>query len=899
MTPSLVEPLHRTKLRRPRVPADVMQRQELHDKLEEGSRLPLTLVSAPAGYGKTTLVSHWLETRGGPSAWLSLDERDSDPMAFLSYFVAAVRTVLPEACQDTLSHLDADGVSQPEVLAVILGNDLDALEEPLILVLDDYQHIHAPAVHKIVDRLVAYPAASLHMAVLSRRDPPFSLSSLRAHGMMSELRSLDLVFSESETAAFLQLSGHGVNGGGVRSLHDTLEGWPVGVRLAAAALQHQGDAEALLRGFHGEAPRLREYLVESILSHQSPAMRDSLRRVSILDRFCAPLCEAVFAAEGSSGRGYLSGPAFLSDLQNTGLPLTTLQGAGQWYRYHALVQDLLRYELESRLAPDEIAGLHRRAQEWHEVHGLLDEAIPHAEKADGAAGVGRLIVRNRDRILNEEQFHRLDLWLRQLPKYAIEEDSDLLMLRAWQLQNRGSYGELAPTLDRIENMIGSGPKESHRRGRLGGGVEALRSAQRYREGRGELAKKHAQQALMLLPPNCLSERGYALIYRSVALQMCGDLNGARELIYDEMAGLSEQSGTVYGRLCLTLCFLSWIAADTRELKLTAARCVEVGEDQGLAELALVGRWFESMVSYQHNDLSNARDLLMPGVVARRISNLEWFTESAFALACVYQAMGQQNDSRDIVDAATARLLKLGSPALLQRAQAYRANLALRQGRTAEALQWAQRFDPEPLEAMYRFQGPPVVLAKVLLAEGSEESRERAGLLLTRLEEFLKKTHSTRSLIEVLALKGLLHVARGEESAAADALGKAVSLGQPGGFIRVFVDLGPELARLLNRVDADEEGLAYIGRILAAFPAEQRPRAAGASADRHPSGSLLTQRELEILGLLAKRLSNREIARELYIAPGTVKRHASTIFSKLGVHARQKAVAKAVGLGILQ
>jgi LuxR family maltose regulon positive regulatory protein len=199
-----------------------------------------------------------------------------------------------------------------------------------------------------------------------------------------------------------------------------------------------------------------------------------------------------------------------------------------------------------------------------------------------------------------------------------------------------------------------------------------------------------------------------------------------------------------------------------------------------------------------------------------------------------------------------------------------------------------------------------VLAKVLLAEGSEESREQAGLLLTRLRGVLERTHSRRILIEVLALQGLLHAARGEESAATDLLARAVSLGQPGGLIRIFVDLGPELTELLNRVDADEEGLRYIGRILAAFRAEQRPKAAGAQrvqaeapADRHPSGSPLTKRELEILGLLAKRLSNKEIARKLFISPGTVKRHSSTIYSKLGVHDRRKAVAKAVGLGILQ
>lgn len=904
MTPSRASPLQQTKLRRPLVPVDVMHRQELHDTLEQGSRLPLTLVSAPAGYGKTTVVSDWLETRGDRSAWLSLDESDSDPVAFLSYVVAAVRTVFPAACGDTLAQLHAASAAHPAALAGVLSNDLDDLEERLILALDDYQNVHAPDVHELVDRLVAHPAAPVHLAVISRRDPPLSLGTLRAHGMLGEVRSRDLLFTESETAAFFEQAGHALDGSALRSLHDALEGWPVGLRLAAAALRHHGDADELLQGLAGERG-LREYLLESILSRQPPAMRDRIRRTSILDRFCAPLCEAVFRAEAHPAHRDSSGSAFLRSLHGTGLPVTRLDQAGQWYRYHHLVQDLLRHELESRLAPAEIAGLHRRAQEWLEDQELLNEAVSHAEKADGAAGVGRLIVRHRNRILNEERFHLLDRWLRRLPREVIEEDGELLMLRAWQLQNRGSYAEAFATLDRIEELVASDPKERSPSARIRGGIEALRSAQRYNEGNGELSRTHAEQALRLLPPDCLSERGYALIYSGGARQMCGDLEGARKLIYDEMARLSGPADTFYGRLCLTLCFMSWIAADLKDVRLMAARCIEAGDRQGLAELSLVGNWFEGMVSYQQNRLAEAHAHLMPAVTARRIPNLEYYLESAFALSCVHQAMGRENDARETLDAASDRLVAFRSSTLLQRAQAYQADLALRQGRVAEAVKWARGLGPQPPEAMYRFQEPPIVRAKVLLAEGSAESQEQAGLLLTQLEEFLEKTHSTRLLIEVLALQELLRGARGKDSAADERLGRAVSLAQPGGLISVFRDLGPELAGPLSRVEADEESLQYIGRILAAFRNDQAPTTAGTrrvrsewSADRHPSVAPLTARELEILELLAKRLSDKEIARELYISPGTVKRHNSTIFSKLGVHDRRKAVAKAVGLGLL-
>ena len=325
---------------------------------------------------------------------------------------------------------------------------------------------------------------------------------------------------------------------------------------------------------------------------------------------------------------------------------------------------------------------------------------------------------------------------------------------------------------------------------------------------------------MQLPPDCLSERGYALIVLGAALRTSGDPEGARKVIYDALADTSVPMGTFQCRLLMVLSALNWVTADLPAMRLAANQYLELGEKLGLAESTMNARYFLGCVQYHQNELSQAETSLVPVVSERRAPNLQYFTESAFALASVYEARGQADQARETVESLCEHLLRVRNPALLQRAQAYRADLALRQGRLAEAVNWAQGFDPEPFQNMYRFHEPRMTLARVLITEGSTQSLERAASLLTRLEAFLAGIHNTRFLIDVLALQALLQRCPGRRvGGARSALGRAVALAQPGGFIRLFVDLGPGIAKLLNRLDLDGEGLRYVGRILAAFRGE--------------------------------------------------------------------------------
>ncbi len=900
-------PIIRTKLHRPPVASDIVYRKALYARLEKGRRLPLSLSSAPAGYGKSTVISHWLDTCGCPSAWLSLDETDSDLRVFVSYVVAAVRTVSTTACQDTLMQLKADELPSTTRLAGLLSNDLDAIGEPLILALDDYHRIRDPSVHELLNRMLEHPPRDLHVSIMSRRDPPLSLGSFRTAHKMTEIRMQDLQFTEGETAAFLkQASGRSVGSSALKHLQDKTEGWPVALRLAALALRHRTDADEFIRAFGGGSQQLQEYLVAEILAQQSPDMCDCLCRTSILDRFCPSLCQSLCDMECSSGRctirDHSTGQAFLG----AGLFCIPLDDRQQWYRYHHLFQELLQRYMESHFDAGETAVLHERASNWFEQQGLLDEAVQHALRGNAPEEAGCLIARHRSEILNEEQWHRLDQWLRWLPPGTGEDNPELLLLKAWILENRCRYAELRQALDRIENLMERHPPDRPASQRIQGGVAALRSYQKYAESEGQLAVECAERALRLLPPDFLSERGYAVILLSASHQMLGRLKQARKVVHDALAQDSTPCGSTYHtRLLLSLCFVDWMAADLPALKRTAKQCVKMGDELNLRESSSVGRYFVGIAQYQQNELAETEASLLPVVADPIVSNTEHFAQSAFVLACVYEARGLAEKARETVELVGDLMLKVRNTDQLELAQAFEAELAFRQGRLAEAMRWAEQFEPGPFVPMYRFYAPQMTLAKVLIAHGGENSYERATSLLTRLEAYLERIHNTRFLIEVLALRALLCDARGEEAAALETLNKAVSLALPGGSIRLFVDLGSRIIDLLGRLSMNEEGQRHIGRILSAFRGDEQARTGRSSArsretvvGRQPPVASLTRREFEILGMLAKRLSNKEIAGQLHIAPATVKRHTENVYDKLGVGGRREAVAKAQQQGIL-
>ena len=891
----------------------MVRRAELLDRLEKGVVRPLGLVCGLAGSGKSALVSQWLNDCSIPSAWLSLEDEDSDLSTFVTYFVAAVRTAVPEACPETSQCLSRLDLPDPIQLADSLRNDLDAIEGPLILVLDDYHRIHEPAIHGLLDRFLSNGPQGFHLVIIARRDPALSVATMRARDQVTEIRIRDLRFKKSETTAVIeQAIGRKIDSGVAERLQKMTEGWAVIVRLAALAMRDRNEFDSLANALGKGSQEIQDYLLAEVLAPLDPAVRDALCQTSILNRICVPLCVALCRRLGSvvedeprAGVPCSVADKFLRSLRSSGLPFTFLDEGAEWFHYHHLIQEMLHRQLHQRYGAEEIAALHRTASSWFEEHGHFEEAIQHALKCDDPHAAGLIIGRHRFELMEKEQWVRMIRWLKLLPESMVNSDPELLITYARTCNKRGVYSEWARSLERAELLLESTMYEEKQRQELSAEIAMMRSMLSYHAGDAQTALRLGRQALDTLPEGAVSELSYVTLSYSVSLQMSGDRKEAYKLTYDGLQGDGVSSPTSHGRLLQGLGFLSWIDADLPTLNRTGKTMLDFGREKQLPETVVFARYLLSASLYHRNELEAAVDHLIPVADDPHTPGFFLHVMSVQMLAMTRQVLGDPDGAIALADRLLEHLLTSGRTTFQAHAQALRAELALAQGNIAEAVRIVEDIETSDTPpGGYLFAIPELTIAKVLIRQGTVASFGRAESMLEGLDSFYKSTHNRIHRIQVMGLQALSGALRGDEAFAVEKLAKAVSWAQPGGVIRLFVDLGPEITPLLNRIELDEDGLRFVGRVLAAFRKNSRAtdvglgKSARLASSNGPLIETLSRREQEILTLLAGKLSNKKIATALFISPGTVKRHTSSIYSKLAVHGRAEAVAKAMGLGLL-
>ena len=516
--PDQVSPLLSTKLNRPPVPRDWVDRprliEQLNYSLQQG---PLTLVCASAGFGKTTLVSSWIEgltadDRGGvtprlSSAWLSLDESDSDLMVFLRYFVAAIRTVFPESCTESLALLQASQPVAQMPLVAALGNELEQLPARMVLVLDDYYVMHDEAVHDFLSQLLRHWPQRLHLVLISRSNPPLPLAKLRARGHITEIRTRDLRFRPDESAEFLgKVLPAPLSQSALAMLQERLEGWIAGLRLVTLSRGAEANAESDLADLSGTHFEIADYLVDEVMACQPPAILRFLLVTSILDRFCAPLCESVLGSAADRDDSAYDVPASIQWLERNNLFVIPLDDNRQWYRYHHLFRELLQRRLLAEVGPAQVTELHRRAAAWFAGQGLIDEALRHALAINDPDLAAQLMVAGLCDVLNREDRATLDRWLRLLPGDFIQRYPWLLLIQAIALQWSWQLGAVWKVLDRIEALLDESAREGtpspgdpHDLPVLRGMIISLRAQEAFGNNQPDRAVAYCEEALALLP----------------------------------------------------------------------------------------------------------------------------------------------------------------------------------------------------------------------------------------------------------------------------------------------------------------------------------------------------------------------------------------------------------------
>ncbi len=900
-SPNLV----RTKLYRPRLPGDLVQRTRLTDWLSRGLSRTLTLVVAPAGFGKTILVSSWLQGCERPSVWVSLDEKDNDLRTFAAYLVAAVRGVFPGSLARTQSLLAGVTLTSAAVIAGSLINDIEELDRDLILVLDDYHAIHDPAVHELLADLLQHPLQHLHLVLVTRSDPPLPLGLLRAGDHMTEIRAHDLRFTGEEISLFMANAiGVPLGTEALTVLAERTEGWIAGLRLAALTLQQTGDADTRIAEVDRRIAELdadnryvMDYLMSEVLRLVPPGVEAFLLRTSFLDRLCGPLADAVMGPDGPVPDGKTQ----LQWLERQGLFTMAMDQAGNWYRYHRLFRMLLRSRLERQYGATALARLHAVAGAWFAGQGLFEEALEHMLAGGDSVSAIQLVAQHRHELLNTEQRSRLESWLQLFPAGTIARSPDLLLARAWiLLLGRSDFAFVVEAANEAEALLGQMEGQPGRERQLRGEIATLRSVVMGFAGTDPAAVcRLTTMALEAMPREWYLARSEAWLHLALAQQMVGDLDTA----YATLAKAQEEdvtpSGMVKGRNAGSAGFVYWMAADLPGLLDAATGLVSTYAAGGRDESLGWGRYMLACAHYQRNELDPAAQNAEAVLQKRYTSHPICVLQSAFILASVHQARGRPEQAKRMLEVAGDYLRETGSQGLLGLHQAYAAELAAVQGELDMAERWAATVGSHlALAAMAFFYAPQLTPPKVLLLLNTPASRRAAADALSRLHAYVLATHNTRFTVEVLAMQALLADAEGDERAALRTLAQSVALARRGGLLRVFIDLGPRMAHLFVRLSSSEGVHGFVAVVLAAFAPMGQAMHLPVPSREQASAEALTPRELEVLWLLAQRFSDKEIAQRLGIAEPTVARHTANIYAKLGVSSRREAVATAAAVGIL-
>jgi LuxR family maltose regulon positive regulatory protein len=906
--PGARDELLATKVNLPRTRPDRLARSRLFQRLDEGMGRPLVLVCTPAGFGKTTLLADWAADATLPVGWLSLDPDDNEPMRFWRYVVAALDRVAGGLGEQIVPLLSPGSGTSTHGVVTALVNRLQAQPDELALVLDDYHLIDEPAIHDSLGFLLSHLPPRLHLAIASRSDPPLPVARLRASGQLAELRAADLRFTPQEAAAFLrEVWKLDLPPEAVAALENRTEGWAVGLQLAALSLQGRPDTDAFLDAFTGTHRYVLDYLSEEVLGRLPDQVRRFLLHTSILERLSGPLCDAV--------TGDSDGQGMLEELERANLFLLPLDEQRRWWRLHHLFADLLRARM-LQTKPDLVPELHRRAAGWCEQHGLIDEAIRHALAAGDTPWATRLVEEHLGETLRRGESVALARWLSLLSDDTVRSRPGLCLAKAMTELNLDHLEEAERLLEHAERAFdhhGREPPELQiptyggMVAQVPAAIALLRAELAYDRADPDTVATFARAALAHMADH---EHGPRLFARSLLVGadwMTGRVVDT-EPAFAEL--LAEGRAAPASYPVLRTCFMLGLVQQAQGKLGAALRTYREG-----LRLATEGDWFSvyhageahvgiAQVLYQRNQPGEALQHATQGVeCCRQVIELTELDVALVALAWVRQAMGDPDGALEAMEEACRTYSRPDVVALAYPAWSERARLQLTLGRVEEAARWTREQGlTDHDQVSYLREGDHLVLARVLLAQVQPD---RALGLLERLDALAASQGRTGSLIQIRALRALALQAADEHQGALTLLAETLELAVPEGHVRVFADEGPPMAALLRSLlgtrrrarAAAGAGTEHLHRVLQAF---QPATAQADSTARTVLGLIepLTDRELEVLRLLAAGRRNRDIAAELVVTLETVKKHTSHIFDKLGAANRTEAVAHARRLGLI-
>ena len=883
--------LLKTKLYPPPVTSDLVPRTALLERLEsKRQERPLTLISAPAGYGKSVLASMWLESCDSPSGWVSLDERDNDLPTFTAYLLAAIKIAFPDIPLESEALLKTPSPLPPSMLARSLLNDLDQIKKPAILVLDDLHVIHEKAIFDFLTEIMEHPPRAMHMVLISRQDPPLPVASLRAYRRITEIRMKDLRFDPSEAAKLLkQVLQREIEEGLASEWTRQTEGWPTALHLVALAIRSHAEATNIRVNIEDHSRHLQEYLLVEVLNHISPEKQTWLLKTALLDRFCAPLCEAVCQEEGES----LTGQTFMSWLQSSNLFLVSLDDQGEWFRFHHLFQYYLQNLLQRRLSDEEITSHHLQASRWLAQNGWAEEAINHALLAGDTETAVDILINKRLPLMNREQWNTLEHMINLLPETVVARNLILLLTKAHIASIRSKDAEIFKYWEQAKRLANALPPESLIEKEAQGEISVLQCTEALYSGQAADLITYGKRANEYLPKEALHLRSAAMGFLLAGFQMSGDLSRGVSLINDSLTHPTWPPFT-HAKLFLYFGFVHFMDGDLPRTKHYIYESLRLSDKHESWVVRSQAHYFLGKICYLHNDLTAAETHLLTLLENPAFSAPSYLAHAVCMLSRIYYYQNKPEEVIRILEQTSTYFEESWNWTSLEIIRAFEVELALDQGDFVRANYLSSLVDFNARPPLWFYYVPQLTPTKILLAQKSTDYIEEALSNLAQLEEYVRALNRKTIHIDVLALQALAYEAQENWQKAAEKLDMALRLAQPGGFIRNFVDLGPPMASLMSRLQKQNNTAmgSYISQILAAFQMKDQ------SLPASSFNNVLTRRELQTVKLLATDLSPEDIAVQMSISPATVRTHTRNIYAKLKVNGRFEAVYRAKELGLI-
>ncbi len=892
----------KTKLYRPPLTREHVYRTRLIKRFEQNFYKPLSLVCAPAGYGKSMLLSSWLENYNGKYVWISLTENDNDLKVFLTCLQLAIKNIFPKSLSDLTNLLQIIEQPPTDLLIDTLINELDQIKEDFVVVFDDYHYIHDKDIHRILDTLLQFPPEHIHVVISTRNDPPLMINKLRLHERINELRMRELGFNLEEVVSLFQKS-HSVTleEATAISLVEKTEGWITSLRLTSLTFNDWKDSKRLLDDFTGDVLSLTEYLFEEVIKKQTSVLRNLIIKISILDRFCDELLDVILQSEGLPNNKALNGNEIINLLLKSDLFLIKLDRESKWFRFHHQFQHMLQKQLKQKFTVKEIHKLHLDVSDWLMKNEYMEEAIHHALEVENYEMATRVLINNRKNIVEKGLWYALEICLNKFPEQTIDASPELLIIQTWIYIHHLNYPGIVSNIEKIEKLAKKIPIDS-----IEGELYFFKGYYSMLTYRNTEAEKLLKKAIDKIPKELSHSVGEAEIHYALALQFNNKKKEALRFIENRINNQTTNSNIRVSRFYIGLALMHLFDANLYMAIDPAVKCKEISYENNFVYTEGWGKYSESLVMFNQGKFMQAEKLFSD--LTQKTAGLHTrMVADCFATMLLHlQISGQQKALVEMI----AKFRQFSSiinndwiRVVLHSAQS---RLALLQGDIDSAIQFIRMVDiSADIGIMSVFvEIPRITFCRVLIAEGTNDTLNEAIIKLSGYYDDNDQVCNTCQKIGIKLLLAVAYHKLGEKTMAIENLTACVELGSLGGWIFPFIEYGETIMELLPLVlSSSKNNTRYIKNILQTLEKNSGFRkTAPIIKDDKKAASItenLSKRENEILLLVSKGMRNKEIAHKLFVSEGTIKKHLYNMGQKFNTSSRVDLLNKARTLELIE